>query len=160
MKRERVDDDGAMDSDSDEPQGNVAKRARAGSATEVCPWLGTVDRTRLDFDFEKLCSVSLQNANVYACLVCGKVYFLPTFSAFKKGWRGCALLLLRLTPSTSSPVRLPPHVPLVLPRTWSWIICLFSQRRSRPPCLSQSPNKALLLPSRRLRGHRLLSERY
>ena len=26
----------------------------------------------LDFDFEKFCSVSLSNLNVYACLVCGK----------------------------------------------------------------------------------------
>lgn len=28
----------------------------------------------LDFDFEKFCSVSLSNLNVYACLVCGKYY--------------------------------------------------------------------------------------
>ncbi|KAI9230964.1 MAG: spindle pole body protein [Piptocephalis tieghemiana] len=37
-------------------------------------YLDTVDRTRLDFDFEKLCSVSLSNVNVYACLVCGKYF--------------------------------------------------------------------------------------
>ena len=28
----------------------------------------------MDFDFEKFCSVSLSNLNVYACLVCGKYY--------------------------------------------------------------------------------------
>lgn len=28
----------------------------------------------LDFDFEKLCSVSLSNINIYACLVCGKYF--------------------------------------------------------------------------------------
>lgn len=28
----------------------------------------------LDFDFERFCSVSLSNLNVYACLVCGKYY--------------------------------------------------------------------------------------
>lgn len=28
----------------------------------------------LDFDFEKLCSVSLSRINVYACLVCGKYF--------------------------------------------------------------------------------------
>lgn len=28
----------------------------------------------LDFDFEKFCSVSLTNLNVYACLVCGKYF--------------------------------------------------------------------------------------
>jgi U4/U6.U5 tri-snRNP-associated protein 2 len=39
-----------------------------------CPYLDTIDRHRLDFDFEKLCSVSLSNLNVYACLVCGKYF--------------------------------------------------------------------------------------
>lgn len=28
----------------------------------------------LDFDFEKLCSISLSHLNVYACLVCGKYF--------------------------------------------------------------------------------------
>ncbi|ORX68644.1 cysteine proteinase [Linderina pennispora] len=37
-------------------------------------YLDTVSRANLDFDFEKLCSVSLSNNNVYACLVCGKYY--------------------------------------------------------------------------------------
>ncbi|KAG0645416.1 putative inactive ubiquitin-specific-processing protease 10 [Hyphodiscus hymeniophilus] len=37
-------------------------------------YLDTIDRKVLDFDFEKLCSVSLSNINVYACLVCGKYY--------------------------------------------------------------------------------------
>ena len=31
-------------------------------------------RSLLDFDFEKLCSVSLSHINVYACLVCGKYF--------------------------------------------------------------------------------------
>ena len=39
-----------------------------------CPYLDTIDRSILDFDFEKLCSVSLSNNNVYACLVCGKYF--------------------------------------------------------------------------------------
>jgi len=33
-----------------------------------------VRRDLLDFDFEKVCSISLSNINVYACLVCGKYY--------------------------------------------------------------------------------------
>ena len=32
------------------------------------------ERNVLDFDFEKLCSVSLSHLNVYACLVCGKYF--------------------------------------------------------------------------------------
>lgn len=39
-----------------------------------CPYLDTIDRFVLDFDFEKLCSVSLTRVNVYACLVCGKYF--------------------------------------------------------------------------------------
>eukprot|EP01104_Vermistella_antarctica_P009036 TRINITY_DN2309_c0_g3_i1.p1 TRINITY_DN2309_c0_g3~~TRINITY_DN2309_c0_g3_i1.p1 ORF type:complete len:533 (+),score=155.79 TRINITY_DN2309_c0_g3_i1:28-1626(+) len=39
-----------------------------------CPYLGTINRTLLDFDFEKVCSVTLSNLNVYACLVCGKYF--------------------------------------------------------------------------------------
>ena len=45
------------------------------------PSLGTLDILTtssvckvLDFDFEKLCSVSLSTLNVYACLVCGKYF--------------------------------------------------------------------------------------
>lgn len=39
-----------------------------------CPYLDTIDRGVLDFDFEKLCSVSLSHINVYACMVCGKYF--------------------------------------------------------------------------------------
>nr|CAG8461812.1 1194_t:CDS:10 [Entrophospora candida] len=37
-------------------------------------YLDTINRHMLDFDFEKVCSVSLSNLNVYACLVCGKYF--------------------------------------------------------------------------------------
>ncbi|KAK2461491.1 hypothetical protein APHAL10511_005954 [Amanita phalloides] len=37
-------------------------------------YLDTINRAALDFDFEKLCSVSLSNINVYGCLVCGKYF--------------------------------------------------------------------------------------
>lgn len=40
----------------------------------MCPYLDTINRHVLDFDFEKLCSVSLTRINVYACLVCGKYF--------------------------------------------------------------------------------------
>ncbi|KAH9422127.1 U4/U6.U5 tri-snRNP-associated protein 2 [Dermatophagoides pteronyssinus] len=39
-----------------------------------CPYLDTINRGVLDFDFEKLCSISLSKINVYACLVCGKYF--------------------------------------------------------------------------------------
>ena len=48
------------------------KRQRV--ARTDCPYLDTVNRAVLDFDLEKLCSVSLRSTNVYACLVCGRYY--------------------------------------------------------------------------------------
>ncbi|XP_045213860.2 U4/U6.U5 tri-snRNP-associated protein 2-like [Mercenaria mercenaria] len=42
--------------------------------SRICPYLDTINRSVLDFDFEKLCSVSLSHINVYACLVCGKYF--------------------------------------------------------------------------------------
>ncbi|KAH6916648.1 ubiquitin C-terminal hydrolase Ubp10 [Coprinopsis sp. MPI-PUGE-AT-0042] len=37
-------------------------------------YLDTINRQALDFDFEKVCSVSLSNINIYGCLVCGKYF--------------------------------------------------------------------------------------
>lgn len=40
-----------------------------------CPYLDTIQRSVLDFDFEAACSVSVQaGPHIYACLVCGKYY--------------------------------------------------------------------------------------
>lgn len=39
-----------------------------------CPYLGQIRRHMLDFDFEKICSVTLSNMNVYSCLTCGKYF--------------------------------------------------------------------------------------
>ncbi|KAG1659564.1 hypothetical protein FOA52_011920 [Chlamydomonas sp. UWO 241] len=39
-----------------------------------CPYLDTISRQNLDFDFERCCSVSLSHVNVYGCLVCGKYF--------------------------------------------------------------------------------------
>lgn len=49
-------------------------RHRETEVRRDCPYLDTVNRQVLDFDFEKFCSVSLSNLNVYACLVCGKYF--------------------------------------------------------------------------------------
>ncbi|GHJ85715.1 hypothetical protein NliqN6_2117 [Naganishia liquefaciens] len=37
-------------------------------------YLDAISRTNLDFDFERVCSKSLSNINVYCCLVCGKYF--------------------------------------------------------------------------------------
>uniref|UniRef100_A0A2P2HZA2 Ubiquitin carboxyl-terminal hydrolase 39 n=1 Tax=Hirondellea gigas TaxID=1518452 RepID=A0A2P2HZA2_9CRUS len=48
--------------------------SKSKSQSRLCPYLDTINRHMLDFDFEKLCSVSLSRINVYACLVCGKYF--------------------------------------------------------------------------------------
>mmetsp|Transcript_23668 Transcript_23668/g.56050 ORF Transcript_23668/g.56050 Transcript_23668/m.56050 type:complete len:611 (-) Transcript_23668:1528-3360(-) len=40
-----------------------------------CPYLDTIQRSILDFDFEPSCSISLETGpHIYACLVCGKFF--------------------------------------------------------------------------------------
>ncbi|KAI5779522.1 hypothetical protein EDC01DRAFT_670503 [Geopyxis carbonaria] len=64
-----ADGDTAMDESALAPA-----RAEGQAAGFSDLYLDTVNRAVLDFDFEKLCSVSLSNINVYACLVCGKYF--------------------------------------------------------------------------------------
>ncbi len=47
---------------------------RQDTQVQTCPYLDTVNRAVLDFDFEKVCSVTLQPHNLYCCLVCGKFF--------------------------------------------------------------------------------------
>lgn len=61
----------------DEIEQTAVIPAHEGEKIDVkakCPYIDTIDRRALDFDFEKLCSVSLSKVNVYACLVCGKYF--------------------------------------------------------------------------------------
>lgn len=62
-----------MESDDDPVLPSHGRRGGVKRGTE-CPYLDTVSRQNLDFDFEKCCSVSLSPVNVYACLVCGKYF--------------------------------------------------------------------------------------
>jgi U4/U6.U5 tri-snRNP-associated protein 2 len=61
-------------SQEEESAYSAAARQTAPLAGYRDLYLDTIDRSVLDFDFEKLCSVTLSNINVYACLVCGKYY--------------------------------------------------------------------------------------
>ncbi|KMT04214.1 hypothetical protein BVRB_8g185090 [Beta vulgaris subsp. vulgaris] len=72
-KNEIVDDDEDDDDEEDFKFGQ-GKHNRLVVVRRDCPYLDTVNRQALDFDFEKFCSISLTNLNVYACLVCGKYY--------------------------------------------------------------------------------------
>ncbi|OAY75533.1 U4/U6.U5 tri-snRNP-associated protein 2 [Ananas comosus] len=68
------DDEDEEEEEDDEPRVAPARRQRHVEVRRDCPYLDTVNRQVLDFDFEKFCSISLSNLNVYACLVCGKYY--------------------------------------------------------------------------------------
>ncbi|KAF2092776.1 cysteine proteinase [Rhizodiscina lignyota] len=64
----------AEDEDEDEPYRAAPTRQKAPTEGYADLYLDTINRSVLDFDFEKLCSVTLSNINVYACLVCGRYY--------------------------------------------------------------------------------------
>jgi len=66
-----------LDDGEDEDEDNVAAaplRQNAPTQGYSDLYLDTINRSVLDFDFEKLCSITLSNINVYACLVCGKYF--------------------------------------------------------------------------------------
>ncbi len=71
-------EDGEADESSEEEEDEVEEKAPIRQAAPTAGYddlyLDTIDRNVLDFDFEKLCSVTLSNINVYACLICGKYY--------------------------------------------------------------------------------------
>lgn len=50
---------------------NTAKKSKATKALGRL-YLETINLKKLDFDLEKICSVTLSHLNVYCCLVCGK----------------------------------------------------------------------------------------
>lgn len=68
-------EEGEVESDVEDDRFPAAP-ARQSAPTEGYSdlYLDTINRSFLDFDFEKLCSVTLSNINVYACLVCGKYF--------------------------------------------------------------------------------------
>eukprot|EP00057_Strongylocentrotus_purpuratus_P000880 XP_001185686.2 PREDICTED: U4/U6.U5 tri-snRNP-associated protein 2 isoform X1 [Strongylocentrotus purpuratus] len=73
-KRQLVDASYDDDSDDDYAVPSKTPKGTKEDKSRSCPYLDTINRGLLDFDFEKLCSVSLSHLNVYACLVCGKYF--------------------------------------------------------------------------------------
>lgn len=80
-KQRRLDNEPERPSTSSDGEGDasgILARRPGGPLRKVagseCPYLDTISRARLDFDFEKSCSVTLRKENVYACLVCGKYF--------------------------------------------------------------------------------------
>jgi Zn-finger in ubiquitin-hydrolases and other protein len=65
---------GAVDEEAkeDDEEPSITHVEQPQRASDL--YLDTVNRAALDFDFEKVCSVSLSNINIYGCLVCGKYF--------------------------------------------------------------------------------------
>lgn len=72
VKRER-EEDGESEPEP-EPTVRYGRFDPEDQRSRHCPYLDTINKSVLDFDFEKLCSISLSHINVYACLVCGKYF--------------------------------------------------------------------------------------
>ncbi|XP_053125871.1 U4/U6.U5 tri-snRNP-associated protein 2 isoform X1 [Hemicordylus capensis] len=72
IKREP--DEEVEDDDDEEPTVKYGRFDPEDRRSRHCPYLDTINKSVLDFDFEKLCSISLSHINVYACLVCGKYF--------------------------------------------------------------------------------------
>jgi len=68
----KMGDDEDFDDEIEEVKAPIRQAAPTEGYDDL--YLDTIDRNVLDFDFEKLCSISLSNINVYACLVCGKYF--------------------------------------------------------------------------------------
>jgi U4/U6.U5 tri-snRNP-associated protein 2 len=68
-----------IDEPTEEPRASDLYLDTVSPSTTFCPppfstLLLQIDRAVLDFDFEKVCSVSTLNFNIYGCLVCGKYF--------------------------------------------------------------------------------------
>ncbi|MCJ1471835.1 hypothetical protein MMC13_000476 [Lambiella insularis] len=63
-----------LEEEEDESAYRAPSRQQAPVEGYTDLYLDTINRSLLDFDFEKLCSITLSNINVYACLVCGKYF--------------------------------------------------------------------------------------
>ncbi|KAK0541433.1 Ubiquitin carboxyl-terminal hydrolase 10 [Tilletia horrida] len=81
----QADIDGEEEEEEEEPQGaeywakmaaeeEKARKSAVAAGKQRDLYLDTINRSLLDFDFEKLCSVTLSHTNVYGCLVCGKYF--------------------------------------------------------------------------------------
>ena len=87
MKRTRYEQEGIESKELAPSDIEAPLKVQRQASHRRCPFLDTINRQLLDFDGETVCSVTLSNRNVYACLVCGKVSFcfcavVLSFSAY------------------------------------------------------------------------------
>ena len=122
LERERLIAQLEKEDENEETEEEVKSRSEK-TGFRKCPYLDTINREILDFDFEKLCSVSLSHMNVYCCLVTGKYFqgmpnssFMSFFQQFLRSGQG-------------NP-------------------CLYTRSRKWQSCLSELTHGQVLLPTR------------
>lgn len=64
----------ALDGEEEEDERTPTQRQREAADGYQDLYLDSINRSILDFDFLRQCSITLSNQNVYACLVCGKYF--------------------------------------------------------------------------------------
>ncbi|KYQ92771.1 SAP DNA-binding domain-containing protein [Tieghemostelium lacteum] len=77
LEHKKKDDNEEEEEEDDDDDGDITNqrvKKKLHLQRKDCPYLDTVNRNLIDFDFEKVCSVSFNNHNVYMCLVCGKSF--------------------------------------------------------------------------------------
>ncbi|CDZ98561.1 spindle pole body protein [Phaffia rhodozyma] len=74
VEEKSLDDNINGDISSEDEAEEVYREDASDQKARTDLYLDTINREMLDFDFEKLCSVSLSNNNVYCCLVDGKYF--------------------------------------------------------------------------------------
>ena len=66
-------------SDSEDSDLSVKKKQRTSSSSELSSedlhqLIQTINNKKLDFDSERICSITLSKLNIYGCLTCGKFF--------------------------------------------------------------------------------------
>lgn len=130
------------DSTQPSPSAPQAKRSRV----QKCPYLDTVNRQLLDFDFEKVCRARIP-LRTLPFVPCDRTVSPPLLCAGVLGHAG-------------NDEHLRVHgLRQVLPRAWRGDARARPLARLRPPRVHQPRNAQDLLPPRRLRGRRPLLRR-
>lgn len=104
----------------------------------LCRWIHVCQSCRsvLDFDFEKLCSISLSHINVYACLICGKYFQGRQIDILTGDQRPCSICTDLC------------GFCFVFCRKRSEVSRVHSQRTVYPSCVPQSAYTQVLLSAR------------
>ena len=136
-----------LENEDDSEQVDEEEEGKKSDSIQMrkCPYLDTINRAVLDFDFEKLCSVSLTHMNIY--------------------WQGSTLCRLRSDWICKIDSKYRSHFKLsdngqILSGPWQGHPCSYARARKRMPRLSEFAHGQVLLFARQLWRVRPVTRRY